>query len=91
MVTNAYKCLVHNKKKKKKKKKKTAKIFAYPIPTNRLRTNQNLATQLDLAIVAKRSFKKLCIFHICFIKLKHCEKIVGKYSIKIVNNIQYFV
>ena len=37
---------------------------------NRLRTSQNLATELDLAIVAKRSFKN-CVY---FIYIYHHKK-----------------
>ena len=42
----------------------TAKII-------RLRTNQNLATELDLAIVAKRSFKIVYISYIYHNKKTH--------------------
>ena len=38
---------------------------------NRLRTNQNLATELDLAIVAKRSFKIVYISYIYHNKKTH--------------------
>ena len=37
----------------------------------RLRTNQNLATELDLAIVAKRSFKIVYISYIYHNKKTH--------------------
>ena len=37
----------------------------------RLRTNQNLATELDLAIVAKRSFKIVYISKIYLYKKTH--------------------
>ena len=44
---------------------------------NRLRTSQNLATKLHLAIVVKRSLKKLCIFQIYIIIKRLIEKIAG--------------
>ena len=31
----------------------------------------------------------MCIFHICFIKLKQCEKNAGKHSFKIVNTCNF--
>ena len=56
----------------------------------RLKTSQNLATELNLAIVVKRSFKNYVYFIHVLLNL-NTEKTAGKHSIKIVNNFKYVV
>ena len=54
----------------------TASYFEYfKLILYRLRTNQNLATELDLAIVAKRSFKIVYISYIYIIIKRLIEKL----------------
>ena len=45
-----------------------------PVQVNRLRTSQNLATELDLAIVVKRSFKNVYISYYVLLNLNIVKK-----------------
>ena len=53
----------------------------------RLRTNQNLATELDLAIVAKRSFKNCVYFKHVLLNLKIVKKLQANTRLKLLTTL----
>ena len=58
----------------------------------RLRTNQNLATELDLAIVAKRSFKNCAYFIYVLLNFKIVKKLQANTRLKLLTALNlYFV
>ena len=54
---------------------------------NRLRTNQNLATELDLAIVAKRSFKNCVYFIYVLINFNIVKKLQANTRLKLLTTL----
>ena len=53
----------------------------------RLRTTQNLATELDLAIVAKRSFKNSVYFIYVLLNLKIVKKLQANTRLKLLTTL----
>ena len=54
---------------------------------SRLRTNQNLATELDLAIVAKRSFKNCVYFIYVLLNLNIVKKLQANTQLKLLTTL----
>ena len=54
---------------------------------NRLRTSQNLATELDLAIVVKRSFQNCVYFIYILLNLNIVKKLQAKAQLKLLTTL----